>query len=139
MAAYGPVERMAWESTVSRNVIWLQRAEKRLATALRKTPPEIDGPPPLDQAAISERLAQAFPQADVLVVLDHYVGFKHRRGEHIVQVELRESGVARKLVVKLAGPKRLAREHAAWKKCGIDGTTPVFMELLQPTVPKVRL
>jgi tetratricopeptide repeat protein/uncharacterized protein associated with vWA-MoxR-VMAP ternary system len=129
MAAYGPVERMAWESTVSRNIIWLQRAEKRLATALRKTPPEIDGPPPLDQAAISERLAQAFPQADVLVVLDHYVGFKHRRGEHIVQVELRESGVARKLVVKLADPKRLAREHAAWKKCGIDGTTPVFMEL----------
>ncbi|HZZ79846.1 MAG TPA: tetratricopeptide repeat-containing protein [Gemmataceae bacterium] len=110
-------------------VLWIRAAEERLAAALRQTTQQV-GTPQQAQADISARLAAAFPRAIHVVVLDYYVGFKHRPGEHILQAEVKRPGDTSSLVVKIAGPERLLREKKAWDHAKmVQGGNPVFMPL----------
>ena len=113
---------------MSPNIVWTRRAEARLATALRRTP---GAPASLaaELVRIAGRLAVAFPQAADVIVLNYYVGFKHRPNQHILQVDVRQPGVSHSYVVKLADHERLNRELSAWNLCEITDANPVFMPL----------
>ncbi len=110
------------------NITWTRRAEEKLGTALRRTQGQTQSPAK-ELADINKRLAGAFPHAADVVVLNHYVGFKHRPNEHILQVDVRQPNDDRTYVVKLAGHERLSREQSAWALCKITGANPVFMPL----------
>ena len=97
------------------HVTWTRRAERKAAAS--------------DRREIDTRLQTAFGQAGNVVVLNYYVGFKRRDGEHILRVDVREAEAAHTYVVKIAGHDRLAREYHAWKECRIDDPNPVFMPL----------
>lgn len=110
------------------HITWTRRAEERLATALRRT----NGPTralAVELAGISQRLSAAFRHAADVIVLNYFVGFKHRANEHILQIDVRQPGASQTFVVKLADHERLSRERDAWASCKITDTNPVFMPL----------
>lgn len=114
---------------MSPNIVWTRRAEERLGTALRRTP----GPAKTlaaELAAIAQRLTVAFPRAAHVIVLNYFVGFKHRPNEHILQVDERQPGKSHTFVVKLADHERLSREQTAWALCNLTDANPVFMPVL---------
>lgn len=115
------------------NVVWTRHAESRLGTALKRTVHPVASAvrdTAEELTAISARLALAFPDARDAIVLNYFVGFKHRPHEHILRVDLRYPNRAKTYVVKLAGADKLQRERLAWQSLRIDDTNPVFMPLI---------
>ncbi len=110
------------------HVSWTRRAEKRCNAALESEPNLVVARD--DRAELVRRLQTAFADGIDVVVLNYYVGFKKRPGEHILRVDVFRPHAANTYVVKLAGSERLAREHDAWAQCGLSDTNPVFMPLL---------
>jgi tetratricopeptide (TPR) repeat protein len=101
------------------NIVWTRRAEERLGRA----------PATSELPDIARRLAAAFSEANDVIVLDCYVGFKRRPGENILRIDVRKTGESNTYVVKLANHQRLKSEQAAWTQCGLTGSNPVFMPL----------
>ena len=71
---------------------------------------------------IEQTLQLVFPAAKVAIVQDLYSGFRTRDGEHILLVEVANSGLLDGLsVVKLGPQARLAEEWEAWTNCRPHG------------------
>ena len=121
------------KSDVTPNVAWTGRAEQRLRTALHRTladgfKGDFAAKVVATAAELAKLLQTAFPEARDVIVLNYFVGFTHRPGEHILQVDVRKPDG--NYVVKLADDRaRLIREKQAWDLCGITGNNPVFMPL----------
>ena len=97
------------------HVVWTHRAEGRLAVALARA----EGPLAVfaeHRGRINEQLAVAF-DADHLIVLDLYVGFRPRTGEYILLVDVCRPNEAGTFIAKLADDARLRREFHAWESC----------------------
>ncbi len=105
-------------------VCWTRRAESQFERASARLPTTAGVREDTDR-----RLAKAFATARDVLVLNYFVGFKSRAGEHIVKVDVHELATARTYVVKLADPERLEREVRAWNQCHIDDSNPVFLKL----------
>ena len=97
-------------------VVWTHRAERRLHFALSRSENAV-AVRPQRMADIDARLAAAFPQADHLIVLDLYLGFRPRPGEHVLLLDVRDQQRPDTFIVKLADEDRLRRECDAWRAC----------------------
>jgi tetratricopeptide (TPR) repeat protein len=118
------------------HVIWTRRAEQRYASALQsgQETTEATGSP----TGLHNWLQNAFSDAIDVIVLNYYIGFKNRKGEHILRVDVHRQGTANTYVVKLARHERLAQERHAWIQCTLNDTNPVFMRLLAVPDPQVE-
>jgi hypothetical protein len=115
-------------------VAWARRAEQR-HTAASQGGLNV-GAAQENRAELVRRLQVAFHDAVDVVVLNYYVGFKKRPGEHILRVDVYRPHAANSYVVKLAANDRLTRERDAWTQCGLSDTNPVFMPLLAVPDPQ---
>lgn len=112
-------------------VVWTHRAERRLQTLLIRVDAGHHGLAEL-VGDIDQQLTGAFPAARAVIVLDFYFGFRTRRGEYILLVDIRGDTDCGTCIVKLADDQeRLQRELSAWRNCtpiGFAGNA-VFMRL----------
>jgi hypothetical protein len=95
------------------HVVWTHHAEHRLAGFLQQaTGADID----LEshRTDIQARLAAAFHDADDLIILDLFYGFRPRLGEYVLLVDIHEPAHPGTFIVKLADEARLRRERKAW-------------------------
>jgi|GEM_PF-2955393 len=98
-------------------VVWTHRAERRLQTLLIRVDGGHHGLAGRVED-INQQLAGAFPAAHAVIVLDFYSGFRTRRGEHILLVDIRGDAECGTSIVKLADDQeRLQRELSAWRSC----------------------
>lgn len=98
-------------------VIWTHRAERKLQTELCRCeyPHEHRR---VVRADIDARLRCAFPRAASVVVLEVYLGFRPRREEYILFVDVRGDAACGTAIVKLADDtRRLDTELGAWVGC----------------------
>jgi tetratricopeptide (TPR) repeat protein len=109
------------------HVAWTRRAEARLQRELGGAAPAVAA----KMRELSARLADTFPAAAHVVVLDLYLGFRRRADEFILPVDVRTPAGAGGSIVKLAGHPRLRLEWDAWDECrpSAGASNLVFMGL----------
>lgn len=98
-------------------VVWTHRAEHQLQTELTRCHASC-ATLRTRVAELDARLQAAFPHASVIIVLEVYIGFRPRRGENILLVDVRDGPDCGTAIVKLANnPATLDAERAAWDGC----------------------
>jgi hypothetical protein len=103
-------------------VVWTHRAEHQLdeeSTQAHIAHPGGEGP--LTPAQLGDELARAYWHARELIVLDVYRGFRPRRSEYILLVDVRDDDAPGTYIVKLADHARLQKELDAWSACRPPG------------------
>jgi tetratricopeptide (TPR) repeat protein len=118
-------------------IAWARRADHRFRMAQRKIEAQLE---PSDiqtqRNLLDDKLKKAFGDALSVMILNYYVGFKVRRDEHILQVDVRLEGQSNSYVVKIAEHRRLESEKDAWEQCGLSDTNPVFLPLIAKSDPQ---
>lgn len=89
---------------------------------------------------LQEKLGKVFPTGRVVIVRDVYGGFRTRPKEHVLLVEVADSGDQDGLsVVKLGPTERLMKELAGWESCRPHGLRhDIIMMDLHPRKDAVR-
>jgi len=95
-----------------------QKFEQRLARELNKDPAALGAV----MKDVEDKLRRVFPTGKMMIVQNVYSGFRVRKGEYVLLVEVARSGKDDGLsVVKLGPVDRLKKELKNWKSCRPHG------------------
>lgn len=123
---------MGTPSFSDRKVFWTVVARRKLRQALAEFVAN-EGIEQLEAKMneISDRLKKVLPNAEIIVVLDQYTGFRARDDQFILLVEVDDPECGGRYVIKLGTEDQLQKEFRAWIHCRPHGLRNdlVFMTL----------
>jgi hypothetical protein len=103
-------------------ICWTIRARRQLKQALVRQ--EVQAATGVDQSAemarIERILARAFENATNLIIHEQYLGFRFKKGEYILRVEVNDANRPGNYVIKINDERSLEAELEAWTRCRPD-------------------
>jgi hypothetical protein len=97
-------------------VIWLTPVQDRVQETLGAVGTASDALPALLER-LSQQVGATFPRSQAIVVVNRLEGYSSDPAKHVLRVEVLRGGRMQARVVKIAPPKKIAKELNGWKSC----------------------